>query len=134
MSDDFNIKITGNWDFDNKKEIPEDETTKKAIDGLKDAFGNSETGKTLANMFKDGKINNKEAELVMMEFEDEGILGLDDFTVEGKEIEKFLSITTKSLSFKVGAILSPFTLTIKAFSGAIPLECRKDKGIGKDNI
>ncbi len=90
MSDDFNIKITGNWDFDNKKEIPEDETTKKAIDGLKDAFGNSETGKTLANMFKDGKINNKEAELVMMEFEDEGILGLDDFTVEGKEIEKFL--------------------------------------------
>lgn len=75
MSDDFNIKITGNWDFDNKKEIPEDETTKKAIDGLKDAFGDSETGKTLANMFKDGKINNKEAELVMMEFEDEGILG-----------------------------------------------------------
>ncbi len=44
MSDDFNIKITGNWDFDNKKEIPEDETTKKAIDGLKDAFGDSETG------------------------------------------------------------------------------------------
>ncbi len=65
---------------------------KKLLMGSKDAFGNSETGKTLANMFKDGKINNKEAELVMMEFEDEGILGLDDFTVEGKRNRKIFEI------------------------------------------
>jgi len=90
MSNDFNIKITGEWNFGNDKNIPENDETKKAADGLKTAFDGSADGKKMADIFKDGKVSNEEAELIMMEFEDEGITGLDDFDINDKEIQKFL--------------------------------------------
>lgn len=77
------IKITGNWDFDNKKNV---EKTDYKSDGL--TVNNK---KLIDNVnLKDG-IDAKEAENIMMAFEDDGLVDFDDFDINDKDIKQFLS-------------------------------------------
>ena len=77
------IKITGNWDFDSKQNV--DKTDYKS-EGLK--AGNNKLLKDVN--FLDG-IDAKEAENIMMAFEDDGLVDFDDFNIDDKDIKQFLS-------------------------------------------
>ncbi len=90
-NNDFNIKITGNWEFDNGKSIPENNETKKAIKELGNSFSGTGDNDDMLKAFQDGKITQDEAELIMMQFETNGITGLDDFNIEDEEIRQFLT-------------------------------------------
>ena len=82
MSDGF--RITGNWDFDGKKKIDKDD-----FDASKISSKNNDLYKKGKVDFSDG-IDKDEAQYIITEFENEGLIDFDDFDIDDADIKKFL--------------------------------------------